>query len=186
MREVRIGKPSKPREWTKSDTQSPRRMQLAGASPHKNRMKRSNREIYNPADRCRGLDDANFAYMNRAKTPILCSRKKAWEWYHNGGGKRCNIRLDEGKDLAGWGVNTRFHFWSSEADGPPLFWEVSVWFSDGNPDHFRSRNTRFGTMAEALLFHERLLVSSINLKGLFEDEPQSQDEDRDPADWWKQ
>jgi hypothetical protein len=186
-------------------------MQRAGSSPHKNHMKRPNREIYNTADSCRDLDDANFAYMNRDKIPVLCSRKKAWEWYHNGGAKRCNIRLDEGEDLAGWGINTRFHFWGNESDGPPLFWEVSVWFSDGNPNHFRSGTARFGTMKEALFFHERLLeniqefgevledqrptlpdgtvllIPVIKLKGLFEDDDnREEDDEHDPSDWWKE
>jgi hypothetical protein len=71
----------------------------------------------NPAN-----DNAVWTYLGPDNVAILCSRKKANEWWDSKDVKRARIKNNKVK---GWEIDTRFWRFSLIPDGPPLFWQVS-------------------------------------------------------------
>lgn len=119
----------------------------------------------------RALKHANFARLNDEGIPVLCSRREARQWYARRAGL-CTFKHDRVGTYEIW---TTFCWFSLEPD-TPQFWEVSLF----NAEQGVTGECRFGTKQAALEFHESLVSGEEPL-----DDSEADDDESDPASWWK-
>jgi hypothetical protein len=108
----------------------------------------------NPNERvdCCDVEYYTWAYLNEDYVPVLCTQKRANQWYRSEDEARSLIKEES---INGWTIWTNFLRFSDVPDGPPGFWNVG-YRPEEIVDSLRGGGRSFLTKEAALEFHAKV------------------------------